>query len=245
MTPPPDLAESEMKATPRRWKVDAFADKMESELRKNDHKSPWSDESIYWLGERLDEEVKELHEAIVDPKSTWEKVVSEAADVANFCMMIADNAGGLERPSDDDLTASASRERQLQERVEEAEQSALELKRSVNDGIDICHDLSVRREALSELMREATTRLAQYIGMCACPGMPCVTACSECDKRQGMVNRFRAALLPASAETGASPCIVCGKPVPDIGPKNSMPPRDGWAHPDCATSAETKESDHG
>lgn len=35
-------------------------------------------------------------------------------------------------------------------------------------------------------------------------------------------------------------CIVCGGPVPIVGPKTSLPPRNGWAHPQCAASS-TKE----
>jgi hypothetical protein len=51
-------------------------------------------------------------------------------------------------------------------------------------------DLTIRD--LRNLMGEARIRLDQYIGMCVCPGMPCVTACRECDTTQDLVNRIRA-----------------------------------------------------
>jgi hypothetical protein len=51
-------------------------------------------------------------------------------------------------------------------------------------------DLTIRD--LRTILSEARIRLDQYIGMCACPGMPCVTACSECDRTQELVNRMRA-----------------------------------------------------
>ncbi len=40
-------------------------------------------------------EVQELQEALYDHKSTPEDIAKEAADVANFAMMIADRSGGL------------------------------------------------------------------------------------------------------------------------------------------------------
>ena len=51
-----------------------------------------------------------------------------------------------------------------------------------------------RIEALEQLLDEARTRLAQYVGACVCPGMPCVTACPECNKTQDLVNRIDEAL---------------------------------------------------
>ena len=48
------------------------------------------------------------------------------------------------------------------------------------------------RAVLRDLLSEARIRLDQHLGMCACPGMPCVTACRECDTTQDLVNRIRA-----------------------------------------------------
>lgn len=79
--------------------VQRFAEHMEDALRRNDHKGGWSNMSSSELMERLDQERLELKEATerstISPMSlpANAKVVFEAADVANFAMMIADNHG--------------------------------------------------------------------------------------------------------------------------------------------------------
>lgn len=70
-----------------RW----FARGMERELQKNDHKGGWEYCKPSWLLRRLRAETNELERA-VKGKKDWETVLSEAADIANFAMMIADNA---------------------------------------------------------------------------------------------------------------------------------------------------------
>ncbi len=110
-----------------RYQVAAFALLMERELRANDHKGGWDQEDTSWLLDRLREEVQELCDA--DPnqarypygldiiRATKERalrVESEAADVANFAMMIADVACDLERPpelDDDRLRAEGAAQR--------------------------------------------------------------------------------------------------------------------------------------
>jgi len=74
-----------------------FASQMERKLKNHDDRPGWEDQSIRWLYERLDEETGELLREINRLLENWSKtniqrVVSEAADVANFAMMIADNA---------------------------------------------------------------------------------------------------------------------------------------------------------
>ena len=72
--------------------VQGFAVEMERQLRENDHKGGWEGCDIDWLLRRLREETDELDEAIHrgHPKAAvWE----EAADVANFALMVADNCG--------------------------------------------------------------------------------------------------------------------------------------------------------
>lgn len=64
-----------------------FAQEMEGQLQENDHKDGWEERSAKWLLNRLKQEVGELERAIENKKN----VVDEAADVANFAMMIADN----------------------------------------------------------------------------------------------------------------------------------------------------------
>lgn len=60
---------------------------------ENASKSPWRDESPSWLVERLEEEVRELADAVAKYQRSEfgsEEVIGEAADVANFCGMIID-----------------------------------------------------------------------------------------------------------------------------------------------------------
>ena len=72
--------------TAPRKTVQWFARQMEAKLRENDHKGGWDDCELGWLLRRLGQEVGELRRALKKEKH----VVREAADVANFAMMIAD-----------------------------------------------------------------------------------------------------------------------------------------------------------
>ena len=76
--PPPTVRE------PVSW----FAQQMESKLIKNDHKVGWRHMTYRDLQRRIKDELEELYKAIFGGEGS---VISEAADVANFCMMIADN----------------------------------------------------------------------------------------------------------------------------------------------------------
>ncbi len=74
-----------------------FAAAMEEKLIANDHKTGWAGCSLRWLINRLRQETSELDGAIRRvAKSTDSRaadaVLHEAADVANFAMMIAENA---------------------------------------------------------------------------------------------------------------------------------------------------------
>lgn len=75
-----------------RPEVLAFAQAMENQLRANDHKGGWKGCDYAWLFGRLLEEVKELEREVT---RDGEHILSEAADVANFAMMIADVCGAL------------------------------------------------------------------------------------------------------------------------------------------------------
>jgi NTP pyrophosphatase (non-canonical NTP hydrolase) len=97
-----------------RKEVMRFAVLMENVLRANDHKGGWSECDSKWLLERLREEVRELSEAveerlayarsnarsIEDAPRIWLNLGREAADVANFAMMIADVCGELPKVKD-------------------------------------------------------------------------------------------------------------------------------------------------
>lgn len=73
-----------------RPEVAAFAAAMEAKLKENDHKGGWSDCDKHWLMDRLYEEADELCGAV--NRGVASEIEREAADVANFAMMIFDIA---------------------------------------------------------------------------------------------------------------------------------------------------------
>jgi NTP pyrophosphatase (non-canonical NTP hydrolase) len=83
-----------------RESVKRFAVLMETKLRKNDYKSHWSKESFTYLFSRLDEEMKELNQAVSSAKTDPARITDEAIDVANFLMMIVDNLKELREGKD-------------------------------------------------------------------------------------------------------------------------------------------------
>jgi hypothetical protein len=73
--------------------VDAFAKLMVEKLEKNAHKGEWENISNEYLFEMLNVELVELHEAVYHRENhSVDQVLREAADVANFALMIASNA---------------------------------------------------------------------------------------------------------------------------------------------------------
>lgn len=79
-----------------RPEVLAFARLMETKLRANDHKPGWKSDRAADLWRRLSaDETYELYEAITADAPDPKHIGSEAADIANFAMMIADVCGAL------------------------------------------------------------------------------------------------------------------------------------------------------
>lgn len=85
-----------------RESVQWFAEQMEAKLRENEDKGGWDGESEDYFLRRAREELKELDAAITkfwdesqNPESRLgdftpkQEIVREAADVANFLMMLA------------------------------------------------------------------------------------------------------------------------------------------------------------
>jgi len=72
-----------------RPEVREFAEAMERKLRKNDAErgNSWKISPMSYLLERLEDEVRELRNAILDGNTF---ILPEAADVGNFVMMIID-----------------------------------------------------------------------------------------------------------------------------------------------------------
>lgn len=73
-----------------RWRPEVvwFADAMERKLRENDHKRHWLTLGMQTLSMRLTQEREELRSAVASGSASV--TLDEAADVANFAMMIAD-----------------------------------------------------------------------------------------------------------------------------------------------------------
>lgn len=72
--------------------VNWFAARILDKLMVHRHKgASWRKEKVDWLYGRLIKECEELRDELKGP---WdkEKIINECADVAAFCMMIADNA---------------------------------------------------------------------------------------------------------------------------------------------------------
>jgi len=75
-----------------RDEVREFAADMEGVLRENEHKGGWDGLKFAELLEKLREEVEELASAMHTASSSKYFIIHEAADVANYAMMIADTA---------------------------------------------------------------------------------------------------------------------------------------------------------
>lgn len=64
-----------------------FIDAMRYKLKKNEHKGKWEDLNLSTAISRLKDELLELEEAI--SRGSEIEIILEAADVANFAMMVA------------------------------------------------------------------------------------------------------------------------------------------------------------
>jgi len=75
-----------------RPEVAAFAIAMEEQLRVNDYKGGWRNCRLATLLGRINDELDELKSAVGEHMEEWDghNVVKEAADVANFALMVAD-----------------------------------------------------------------------------------------------------------------------------------------------------------
>lgn len=94
--------EERRRKQPLRPEVAAFARDMQRKLDANEHKGGWARydssgrrvwrrDTVVYLLNRLHEEVDELEEEIFGSfGGTFNEIISEAADVGNFAMMIAD-----------------------------------------------------------------------------------------------------------------------------------------------------------
>jgi NTP pyrophosphatase (non-canonical NTP hydrolase) len=77
--------------------VPKFAAVMAERIQANSHKSGWDGMSLRQLLHRLEQEIGELRYAIDNEQAYPHRIIAEAADVANFAAMIADNASEPKR----------------------------------------------------------------------------------------------------------------------------------------------------
>lgn len=77
-----------------RPEVQKFAEAMERQLRENDDKGGWADMPEKYLILRTIEELGEVMTQLIIEDGRY-GLLQEAADVANFLMMICDNRGYL------------------------------------------------------------------------------------------------------------------------------------------------------
>lgn len=89
----------ETKRLKRREPVNWFSREMEKRLRRQDYSRGcvgWRGSAMRWLYGRLGQESFELADALANQSTETalrtEAIIRECADVANFAMMIADNA---------------------------------------------------------------------------------------------------------------------------------------------------------
>lgn len=84
-----------------RMEVLRFASLMEIVLKDNDHKGGWGNCDIYYLSERIHDEIIELNDALdelLKKERSHPRIMNvrkEAVDVANLAMMIADNVSKM------------------------------------------------------------------------------------------------------------------------------------------------------
>ena len=76
--------------------LNRFHTTMFVKLSEKQYKGGWEDLSPSELLSMLKVEVKELEEALDKENTNRRDIAREAADVANFAMMIADVCGGLD-----------------------------------------------------------------------------------------------------------------------------------------------------
>ena len=73
-----------------------FSKEMEKQLRANDYKGGWENSTNYWLMEGLKKNLAALRTCVInqEPKVLiqQEEILRRASNIANFAMMIADNA---------------------------------------------------------------------------------------------------------------------------------------------------------
>jgi hypothetical protein len=68
-----------------------FTQVMEEKLRENMHRGDWSGMRTGWLMGRADSCIQDLKTTLCNADATGGDVARQAADVANYMLMIADN----------------------------------------------------------------------------------------------------------------------------------------------------------
>jgi len=70
-----------------------FAERMEEELKKNEHRGGWKNQNPETMMAKLWDELYDLDDQVegyLDGKGDREQILKEAVDVANYAMFVAD-----------------------------------------------------------------------------------------------------------------------------------------------------------
>jgi hypothetical protein len=110
--PPTSPGTAESQRRDELYKISVLAEAMRKKLVANAYKGGWQNMSVPYMMDRITDERNELDNAIwrlnkfrkanngKTPRVLLEDILSEAADIANFAMMIADVAGALHNYDD-------------------------------------------------------------------------------------------------------------------------------------------------
>ena len=108
-----DLALQALAPTPDsrlRPEVLAFALLMEAQLKRNDYRGGWKDESPTYLGHRIEENMRDL--GMISANEDVPGYHRTCADIANFAMMLADNRAALTAATDAEVCEVCDEDKQ-------------------------------------------------------------------------------------------------------------------------------------
>jgi len=142
-----------------RPEVGAFAAIMEAELRKHDDRPGWKNEDVQWLFSRLKDESAELIKAIHTKGPI--SVGREAADVANFAMMIADVTGGLTQ-AQETRAGEGSKVSALKPLAEASSPGSEADERALDTLYDVVHDPHCFKRGAREALAHLRSLIADY-----------------------------------------------------------------------------------
>jgi hypothetical protein len=99
-----DNCEVERMVVMPRIEVKKFAEAMELQLKRNEYKGEWNTCTYGFLLKELDKNLNELKEIMENPggniaeiRENLKDIKRRTTNIANFCMMICDNSGAIDK----------------------------------------------------------------------------------------------------------------------------------------------------